>query len=265
MAEPFRGDVDYYEVLQVHPQAHPAVIRKVYHVLMLELRNHPDLGGHVEAAQLINEAFAVLSDPELRLEYDRFRAEVGIRSEAPGAARTTASGPAVDPKVFEDLMAELEDAMTALSAWPPQRSAPPFCRGQVSALEAGVLLHKHAFRFTGSPQGIQERFGAGVDFRTYAQPLTDVRMLIVAVGTTITAALLTGPHKGSEQEGLVSAFAAEVSGGGVDTQQVTRLMQAASYLDTGDHRRRTKAIDLWLACATRDTEHTSLVLVAYPL
>jgi curved DNA-binding protein CbpA len=265
MAEPFRRDVDYYEVLHVHPHAHPAVIRKVYQVLMLEMKNHPDLGGQLEAAQLINEAFAVLSDPDRRRDYDRFRVDAGIRSDAPGAVRTAASGPAADPKVFQDLIAELEDAMTALSAWPPRRSAPPFCRGQVGALEAGPLSHRHGFRFTGSPQGTSERFGAGLELRTYAQPRNDVRVLVVAVGTTITAGLLIGPHNAMEQEGLVAAFAAEISGGNVDSQQVARLLQAVRYLDTGDRRRRTKALDLWLACATRDPWHTGLVLAAYPL
>ena len=39
---------------------------------------HPDLGGEHEKAALVNEAFAVLSDPELRAEYDEsFRAEEG--------------------------------------------------------------------------------------------------------------------------------------------------------------------------------------------
>jgi hypothetical protein len=265
MSEPFRRDVDYYEILQVHPHAHATVIRKVYHVLMLELRGHPDLGGEVEPAQLINEAFAVLSDPDRRREYDRFRAEVGIRSEAPGAARTAPSWSVGNPKVFDDLIAELADAMTALSAWPPRRSAPPFCHGLVSALEASVLTHKHAFRFTGSVQGAQDRFGAGLDFRTYAQPQTDVRILVVAVGSTITAGLLTGPHEGLGQEGLVAAFAAEISGGEADVQQVARLLHAVTYLDAGDLRRRTRALDLWLACATRDVAHTGLVLAAYPL
>jgi len=99
----FRTDVDYYEVLQVHPSAHPAVIRKVYHVLMLELKHHPDLGGDVERAQLINEAFAVLSDPQRRQEYDRFRAEVGLRTESPGAART-APEQGADPDVHAALL-----------------------------------------------------------------------------------------------------------------------------------------------------------------
>lgn len=265
MSEPFRRDVDYYEILHVHPHAHAAVIRKVYHVLMLELRGHPDLGGEVQPAQLINEAFAVLSDPDRRREYDRFRADAGIRTEAPGAVQTTASWPVGNPRVFDDLIAELEDAMTALSAWPPRRSTPPFCRAQVGALEAGALLHRHGFRFTGSVQGTKDRFGEGLDFRTYAQPQTDVRILVVAVGSTITAGLLTGPHEGLGQEGLVTAFAADISGGDADAQQVARLLHAVTYLDTGDRRRRTRSLDLWLACATRDLAHSALVLAAYPL
>lgn len=37
---------------------------------MQQLKNHPDLGGDAATAALINEAYAVLTDPERRAEYD---------------------------------------------------------------------------------------------------------------------------------------------------------------------------------------------------
>lgn len=64
---------DYYEVLLVHPQAPPEIIRSSYRTLMQSLRVHPDLGGDTRQAALINEAYAVLSDPAKRAEYDRLR------------------------------------------------------------------------------------------------------------------------------------------------------------------------------------------------
>ncbi len=260
----FRTDVDYYEVLQVHPNAHPAVIRKVYQVLMLELRHHPDLGGDVERAQLINEAFAVLSDPQRRQEYDRFRLETGLRSEVPGVERTTANQPA-DPEMHATLLDRLHEAMTALSAWPPRKTPPPFCRGRAAGLEAGPLSHTYGFRYTGSIRSAQERFGTELDFRTYAQGSGGARMLAVAAGGTLVAAMLTGPRERMGQEGLVRAFVVEVTGGEVDPEAVNRLLHGLEYLDTGDRRRRTRALDLWLVCATREPEETSLVLAAYPL
>jgi DnaJ-domain-containing protein 1 len=61
--------VDYYEVLEVSPKARQSVIEKAYRALMRE--DHPDQGGDVARAQLINEAYQVLRDPEARARYDR--------------------------------------------------------------------------------------------------------------------------------------------------------------------------------------------------
>ena len=69
----FRPDVDYYEILQVHPRASQEMIKKAYRTLMGEMRGHPDLGGDEERAKLINEAHTVLADPDLRRAYDAAR------------------------------------------------------------------------------------------------------------------------------------------------------------------------------------------------
>jgi hypothetical protein len=76
----FRVDVDYYEILQVHPRASQEMIKKLYRTLMGELGAHPDLGGDEERAKLINEAYAVLGDPESRRAYDAAR---GLRAWGP--------------------------------------------------------------------------------------------------------------------------------------------------------------------------------------
>ena len=57
-----------------------------YRTLMQKLRLHPDLGGDGATATPINEAYAVLSDPARRAEYD---ARLGPRSAraAPQAAQ----------------------------------------------------------------------------------------------------------------------------------------------------------------------------------
>ncbi|TMI75735.1 MAG: J domain-containing protein [Bacillati bacterium ANGP1] len=69
----FPSDVNYYEVLQVHPTADVAVIKSAYRTIMRELQAHPDLGGDEEKAKIVNEAHRVLSAPDLRTEYDAFR------------------------------------------------------------------------------------------------------------------------------------------------------------------------------------------------
>ncbi|MHB0939482.1 MAG: J domain-containing protein [Armatimonadota bacterium] len=66
-------DIDYYEVLQVHPQAHQEVIKRAYRTIMAMLQGHPDLGGDHEAAVRINQAYAVLSDEGTRKAYDAAR------------------------------------------------------------------------------------------------------------------------------------------------------------------------------------------------
>lgn len=65
--------VDYYEILQVHPKAELAVIRSAYRAILKELQAHPDLGGSHERAVLINDAYRVLKNADLRKDYDRER------------------------------------------------------------------------------------------------------------------------------------------------------------------------------------------------
>lgn len=61
---------DYYEVLHVSRGAPLEIIRGSYRTMMQQLKHHPDLGGDTATAALINEAYAVLSNPERRAEYD---------------------------------------------------------------------------------------------------------------------------------------------------------------------------------------------------
>lgn len=62
---------NYYRILQVQPEAPPAVVKASWRALMQTARTHPDLGGDSQAAALLNEAYAVLGDPERRRAYDR--------------------------------------------------------------------------------------------------------------------------------------------------------------------------------------------------
>jgi curved DNA-binding protein CbpA len=58
----------YYQILGVDPAAEGFLIEAAYRAQMR--RRHPDRGGDTARAQLINEAYRVLRDPEMRHAYD---------------------------------------------------------------------------------------------------------------------------------------------------------------------------------------------------
>ena len=62
---------NYYRLLHVQPEAPLEVIKASYRSLMTKLKGHPDLGGDHDAAVLINEAYAALTNPDKRREYDQ--------------------------------------------------------------------------------------------------------------------------------------------------------------------------------------------------
>jgi hypothetical protein len=70
---PAKGDAlgaDYYEILQLSPNADPDTVHRVYR--LLAQRMHPDNPetGNQEQFRLILEAYRTLSDPERRAAYD---------------------------------------------------------------------------------------------------------------------------------------------------------------------------------------------------
>lgn len=74
--------MDYYQLLHVQQDAPPAMIKAAYRTLMQKLKMHPDLGGDVSQAALINEAYAILSDAGKRADYDRRRPKKAASNEA---------------------------------------------------------------------------------------------------------------------------------------------------------------------------------------
>jgi molecular chaperone DnaJ len=90
---------DFYAILGVPQDADAAAVKKAYRKLARDL--HPDHNvGDTRAEERfkeIGEAYAVLSDPEQRREYD------AIRAMSHGGARFTAGGPGGGGAGFEDI------------------------------------------------------------------------------------------------------------------------------------------------------------------
>jgi uncharacterized membrane protein (Fun14 family) len=82
---------DYYQILGVTSSATAAEIKSAYH--QSAKRAHPDAGGNAEAMQRVNEAYATLSNPLERRDYDRDRAVAAMPHQqsqpAPAARRHT--------------------------------------------------------------------------------------------------------------------------------------------------------------------------------
>ncbi|HDI58891.1 MAG TPA: J domain-containing protein [Desulfobacteraceae bacterium] len=71
------NQVDYYEVLGVSPQASQKEIKEAFR--KLALKYHPDRNPEngAERMKAVNEAYAVLSNPRRRAEYDTLRQQFG--------------------------------------------------------------------------------------------------------------------------------------------------------------------------------------------
>src|ERR1035437_11147533 len=94
---------DFYAILGVPADADSAAIKKAYRKLARTL--HPDQNGGDRASEKclkeIGEAYAVLSAPEERKQYD------AIRSMSHGGARFTSGGPGGGGAGFEDVFSNL--------------------------------------------------------------------------------------------------------------------------------------------------------------
>lgn len=68
--------LDYYEILQISPNAEPETVHRVYRLLAQRL--HPDNQdtGDEDRFRLLHQAYLTLSDPEKRARYDVMYHEV---------------------------------------------------------------------------------------------------------------------------------------------------------------------------------------------
>jgi curved DNA-binding protein len=84
--------MDYYQALGINRNSSPEEIKQAYR--RLAMRHHPDKGGDEAEFKKINEAYAVLGDPQKKSEYDSPSGWSGFSQKpSPG-----------DPFDFEDIL-----------------------------------------------------------------------------------------------------------------------------------------------------------------
>ena len=120
---------DYYEFLQISPNAEPATIHRVYRFLAGRL--HPDIPGtgDAEKFRLLKEAFDVLSDPERRAKYD-----ATYKKEAPQPAPLSTS---ID--FMDSIDGELNRRLAVLALLYIQRRTNPY-KPEVSLAEVEMRM-----------------------------------------------------------------------------------------------------------------------------
>lgn len=99
--------VDYYQALGLANDAEPADIKKAYR--KLARKYHPDISKEADATERmkeINEAYAVLSDPDKRREYDLVLAHGGADHDGPADQHWADGGDATGPE-FSDFFNNL--------------------------------------------------------------------------------------------------------------------------------------------------------------
>ena len=82
---------DYYAVLQVSKDADLDVVRAAYRALSKS--HHPDVGGNEVRYKLINQAHDILSDSQLRSEYDLSRRVAETEAITPSQANGAPDAP----------------------------------------------------------------------------------------------------------------------------------------------------------------------------
>jgi hypothetical protein len=102
-----RGFIDYYEVLQLSPNANDETVERVYR--LLAKRYHPDnqATGDAEKFTGLREAYVVLSDPEKRAAYDHQYDENRSRVWQIFEDASTYEGPEQDRRVFHGILSLL--------------------------------------------------------------------------------------------------------------------------------------------------------------
>lgn len=103
---------NYYEILQVSPNADSEIIEAAYR--RLAKKHHPDVGGDPETMKLINEAYAVLRDPDERMAYDNVyfaQTEAGAGAHTEAEMQAAIFAEMIRARPWPRLLARFVDAV----------------------------------------------------------------------------------------------------------------------------------------------------------
>jgi curved DNA-binding protein CbpA len=131
--------VDYYEFLQISPNADAETIHRVYRFLAARL--HPDNSetGHEENFRLLRVAYDVLADPRRRAEYDATRS----RTQAPPEPLATT----ID--FMDEMDGELNRRLAVLAVlYYRRRTNPTFPEVNLSEIEERMGFPRDYLDFT---------------------------------------------------------------------------------------------------------------------
>jgi len=119
--------IDYYEMLRLDPNAHPAVLSEAYSVMRNYYLRLAEQGqARPELVYLLEEAYEVLSNPEDRSHYDESRRKNGGAESAdsgePGRSEHHSGTNAREPRTISGSPSHLADRSVVESlAEPPQK------------------------------------------------------------------------------------------------------------------------------------------------
>lgn len=191
---------DFYAVLGVAKDADDAAIKKAYRKLARTY--HPDQNqGDADAEtkfKAIGEAYAVLSDPEQRRQYDAIRAMAGGARFSAGAGGPGAGGGAGG---FEDILGAMFGGASPGAGGPRMRYSPGASGGAagfediLGSMFGGAAPGAGPAGFRAAERGADVNAATTLPFRTALEGST---VELQVDGRTITARLPAGVNDGQK-------------------------------------------------------------------
>ena len=207
---------DYYEVIRVHPIAAPKIVDEGYAVMRMVYLRLVTLGEQpVHLLDLLEEAYSVTSDADLRRKYDATRNGKSlppVTNGAVAASPSEAEAPPTEP-VHAELATSIEETTETANAENPAAQtavtdpAPVEVHEQVQAPESISAKQKATHRLRSASRMVGSVTGAA------ARGIGTVARATLAVASWLIAVILFVPRGifglGEFTVGLVTALIAD--------------------------------------------------------